>query len=758
MTIKKLTVAAAIAVGIATCSFSSAMAACPISGCNTGQMMTTPCTPACATPCMTPCMPACPAPCATACPAPCGCNTAPACGCAMPCKPATPACGTYPDTSCSKLDMKQVYAYPSFIFGNNNYVGQQSNAIYSTDTAFRIDRCDSLAACKAGLPMGAAVSCGCGCGCNTGCAAPLYGSHCGCKSAPCECANGGVPVVGPCCRGCSTCGCGCGCGCDTGCGCGCDSDCGCGCDSGCGCNTGCAAPCGCAEPLPVIDSSCGCNTGCAAPCGCGNNCGCGITIQSCNSIQAIERSFAPSACASSTCPSCSTGAAAPLVSVFPDVPEGYWAGCAIDRLACTNVIAGYPDRTFKPTLPVSRAEFASMMVKGLNLNLDCPCLSGQKIFKDVKCDHWANPVIAKAVQEGIMCGYPNNMFKPRLPVSRAEALTAMAHGIKCDIDSCKAQEILGQYCDGNKVPDWAQIPVAKALQAGLLKDSPRPNTIDPCNDASRAEIASMLQTVRVACGYDCPPTASKPDCGCDSCATSNADCGCATKTTYVETKEVVNLPSLKLAFMDQINAKSSNVGDRFVAKTLEEIVINGKCYPKCSKVNGRIVEVIRPSGCEKGGLKVAFTNIEGCDGCKCDLPQQILSAKVSCEKNPNFLARLVEAPFTLLGSLVGTTARTVGGTISNLGNAAESVSNGVGIAAGDILQGPCVWPAAGRSLINATVNTVMAPIDAVGTTLAGAAGLIQTSVDEVAYLIDPSGSRVAAINPRERVTIAFGCH
>lgn len=107
--------------------------------------------------------------------------------------------------------------------------------------------------------------------------------------------------------------------------------------------------------------------------------------------------------------------------------------------------------------------------------------------------------------------------------------------------------------------------------------------------------------------------------------------------------------------------------------------------------------------------------------------------------------------------MIGTTGRTVGGVISNLGNAGEAVSGGVGIAMGELLQGPCVWPAAGRSLQDATKAALMAPIDAVGTTVMGTVGLFQTTFDEVAYLVDPNGSRIAAINPKEKVTIAFGC-
>lgn len=741
MTIKKLTVAAAIAVGIATCSFSSAMAACPcnttptMSGCPC-QQITTPATAPCPicgqSGCNCKCQPQSSCGCNNNCG--CGCNNN--CGCADTCcdKCKDPACSTCPDTSCNELDMKQVYAYPSGVYGSNNYVGEQTNAIYSTQSAWLRDYKENLCQDGLGVASGAAapmVGLSPSCGCCSGAAAPLMsfnnGYGCGCKCP--EMGNPGVSV-----------------------------------SRSCGCNshntyssgvTGAAAPIDSCSCLPIIDvaPSCGCFSGAAAPCnGCNSGCGCGVSIQSADSIKAIERSFSMAPCAAE-CSPCTTGCAAPLVNTFPDVPSGYWAGCDIDRLAATNVIAGYPDRTYKPTLPVSRAEFASMMVKGFNLNIaGCDCLPAKKIFKDVPLSNWANPVIAKAVEEGIMCGCSNGKFMPKRPVSRAEALTAMAHGINCDIDSCKAKSILSQYCDGDKVPDWAQIPVAKALETGVLKNSPAPNTISPCKDASRADIASMLQSVRIAAGYDKDPT---PMASSNCCPTASSDCGCK-KTSYMATEQMVKIPTLKVKFADQINAKSSHVGERFAAKTTEDITINGVCYPCGSMVHGKIVEVIRPSGCQKGALKVAFTSIDGCGGCSVDLPKQILTAQVSCTKNPNIVAKIVEAPFTLLGSLIGTTGRTVGGAISNLGNAAENVSNSTGIALGDVFQGQL--PAAGRSLGDAIVQTVKAPIDVTRTALAGTVGLFQTTGDEIAFLVDANGNKISQINPREQVTIAFGCH
>src|SRR5574344_1689530 len=657
MTIKKLTVAAAIAVGIATCSFSGAMAACP---CNSSSEMSnsqgcneivTPETSTC---------PRCHKDRSK-----CHCQSEEA---SENCDK-TEASATIPKAS-KDLDMKQVYAYPNAIYGTNNYVGEESNSIYSTKEPWRIENsCGALSSNQDGVIIGEN-------GQTTGAAAPACGA----------CAGENLPII-----------------------------------------TGGAAPMGLdtkgvsvARDEEAMDRE-------------------QINIETQSSMKALKKSFEPFEASSVT------GGAAPLVSSFTDVPGGYWAGCDINRLTTTNVIAGYPDRTFKPTLPVSRAEFASMMVKGFNLNIaGCDCLKHKSMFKDVAKGHWANPVIAKAVEDGIMEGYPNNTFKPAHPVSRAEALAAMAHGINCEMDTCKAKEILGQYCDGDKAPTWAEIPVAKALETGVLNNSPDPKTINPCKDASRADVASMLQTVRIAGGYDKLPTTA-----CNTCQQ---------KTAYMESEQVVEIPTLKLSFLDQVNAKSSHVGQQFAAKTLEDVTINGKLYSSGSRVNGKIVEVIRPSGCHKGALKLAFTTIEDCNGCKATLPKQILTAQVACGRKPNAVARFMAMPFTLAGTLVGTACRTIGGIATNASNAVEDFTNGTGIAFDETFQGQ--FRAAGRSLQDAGKSAIIMPVDATRTALSGTIGLFQTSGDEVAYLVDPKGNRVAQVNPKEQLTIAFGdsCH
>ena len=65
--------------------------------------------------------------------------------------------------------------------------------------------------------------------------------------------------------------------------------------------------------------------------------------------------------------------------------------------------------------------------------------------------------------------------------------------------------------------------------------------------------------------------------------------------------------------------------------------------------------------------------------------------------------------------------------------------------------------AAGRSLGDVVKDTVKAPIDLTRTAISGTVGLAQATGDEVGYLVDAKGYKISTINPKEHVTIAFGC-
>ena len=656
MTIRKLTMAAAIAVGIAT-SFTGAMAAC---SCEERPIVTQ-------TPCACEDLPvvtgnACP--CDRAPEPACGCDTAPVCE-PIP----TPSCALCPSAKdVCREDMRQVYSYPNAIYGTNNFVGTTRDSIYSAEGYSPLDGFTINRQANGLFPgtMGTTVS-------STG---EITGAA---SNIPCLndlTSHTGAPIV---------------------------------------------------RNEARMDGA-----------------GCPIQMHTANSIQAIKKTLSPFDLSPFANLQGMTGAAANMMQMFPDVPNSHWAACEIDKLATNDVVVGYPDRLYKPYRNITRAEFATMLVKGFNK--DMYSSTPEKLFTDVPTNHWASNAITVAVHNDLLKGYPNGKFMPNNNVTRVEALCAMSKAINCgEMTQTKAQEVLSRYSDGCQVPDWAIIPIAKALENGALRNSPNPNRINPFAEATRADIAAMLQNTRVAAGLDTNPVTANND--CPVCPVD--------KKAFIEEEQIVNIPTLKLKFKDQVNAKSSHVGQRFAAKTLEDVTINGQLYPVGSNVYGKVVEVVRPSGCQKGALKLAFQEIENC-GHRATLPRQILNADINKSNTPNIISRIVTAPLTWSGQMLGIVGRTTGGMLSSLGNGLENVTSGTGIALGEVFQGQ--FMGAARSVGDVLYDTVKTPVDFARTAVSGTIGLVQASGDEIGYLVDAKGQKISSINPREHVTIAFGCN
>ncbi len=59
---------------------------------------------------------------------------------------------------------------------------------------------------------------------------------------------------------------------------------------------------------------------------------------------------------------------APAVQTFPDVDPSYWAFQYIEALAASEITTGFPDGTFRPTQPVTRAQMATFLARALGLH------------------------------------------------------------------------------------------------------------------------------------------------------------------------------------------------------------------------------------------------------------------------------------------------------------------------------------------------------------------------------------------------------
>lgn len=107
-------------------------------------------------------------------------------------------------------------------------------------------------------------------------------------------------------------------------------------------------------------------------------------------------------------------------STKPDFKDADgWYNASINDVVKAGYMKGYPDGSFKPDQPITRAEFAVI------LSLVLKDETAPNPFKDT-AGHWAKDAIDKAYAQGIIKGYGDNSFRPDALVSRAEAV-AMAN-------------------------------------------------------------------------------------------------------------------------------------------------------------------------------------------------------------------------------------------------------------------------------------------------------------------------------------------
>jgi hypothetical protein len=169
---------------------------------------------------------------------------------------------------------------------------------------------------------------------------------------------------------------------------------------------------------------------------------------------------------------------------FGDV-RGHWASEFVLRLAAEGVVAGFPDGTFRPDDPVTRAQFAAIVVRAF----DPAPVRDPLSFSDVPADHWARAYIDRATQGGFLNGYPDGTFGPARNVTRQEALVALAKGLGL---GGGYSTLAGFYDDAAAVAGWAQALVGAATLEGLVVNHPARRRLEPVRAATRAEIAAFV--------------------------------------------------------------------------------------------------------------------------------------------------------------------------------------------------------------------------------------------------------------------------
>lgn len=177
---------------------------------------------------------------------------------------------------------------------------------------------------------------------------------------------------------------------------------------------------------------------------------------------------------------------------FVDV-AGSWAEPYINALAAKNVISGFPDGTFRPSEPVTRAQFAAIVNKAFN---PAPQRGGFN-FSDVSSNFWGYNAIQTAYRGGFLSGYPNGQFRPDLQIPRVQVLVSLASGLGL---TSADNAVLSVYQDQGQIPSYALDKVAAATRRGVVVNYPTVAQLNPNQTATRADVAAFVYQALVQAG------------------------------------------------------------------------------------------------------------------------------------------------------------------------------------------------------------------------------------------------------------------
>ncbi|AOY76622.1 S-layer homology domain-containing protein [Clostridium formicaceticum] len=153
---------------------------------------------------------------------------------------------------------------------------------------------------------------------------------------------------------------------------------------------------------------------------------------------------------------------------FTDVGQFYiWAKDGIEALAEQGIIKGIGENKFAPEKQLTRAEFAVILVKALDLDVSEEFKGS---FVDVFRNDWHAAYVEAAAKYGLIKGYPDGSFGPNKEVNRQEmtVMVIQAMGLKEEAKVREGKNIT--YRDKEKIPAWVIGSVEIAQEKGLLEN------------------------------------------------------------------------------------------------------------------------------------------------------------------------------------------------------------------------------------------------------------------------------------------------
>ncbi|MFM7407773.1 MAG: family 10 glycosylhydrolase [Cuspidothrix sp.] len=176
---------------------------------------------------------------------------------------------------------------------------------------------------------------------------------------------------------------------------------------------------------------------------------------------------------------------------FSDI-QNHWSRPFIEALAGRRIISGYPNGTFRPDSPVTRAEFAAIIAAVFSQ----PVKREYVPFVDVPNTHWAINAIKKVYETGFLTGYPNKRFGIDDSIAKGDALVAIVNGLdsilKGKVEPDLVNKLAEIYQDAALIPYYGINQIALATRLGWVVNYPNQKILNYRTAATRGEVAAIV--------------------------------------------------------------------------------------------------------------------------------------------------------------------------------------------------------------------------------------------------------------------------
>nr|WP_240546149.1 S-layer homology domain-containing protein [Paenibacillus artemisiicola] len=168
--------------------------------------------------------------------------------------------------------------------------------------------------------------------------------------------------------------------------------------------------------------------------------------------------------------------------------KGHWAEQAVKSLAAKHIVTGVDEQHYVPGRGITRAEFATMLMRSVAWNGKADVPAGANPFNDVPAGQYYAGAVTQAASLGIVTGY-QGAFRPNDGITREEAVVALVRAAKY-FDLSAPGKGAPAFADAKSISAWAAAAVNEAWTTGLIEGDGK--QFNPKKSVTRAEVAVMI--------------------------------------------------------------------------------------------------------------------------------------------------------------------------------------------------------------------------------------------------------------------------